>query len=312
MKTSKIFCLFLLFCQIFIFPFNLKGASIAKVNLGLAISLHPTMSLFDFDRMGFFKVKAGLANEEFKAAVQKLKQNADTSNLEAQIDLLQNQLIEIDNQKGRIMNEPALKGEPATNRIEKIRKLNIESDEIFKKIDELNYQISCSELTSPQKTREMLSMIEQEVLANLKQIAGEKGFEIVLNSSITVPFNYPLKYVSGEQYGLGVPGIDYSLFYSFLANRDHLLPTDETPESRKLINWLELVQSPRAIDMLPLKPYPLVLSGGVDLTKELVTRIYKKYKIDNNVIKAVESILDLIEKHNLNYATEIDKLMAPD
>ncbi|MGM0598873.1 MAG: hypothetical protein ACQETH_03540 [Candidatus Rifleibacteriota bacterium] len=312
MKKIKIFFLVCFIVQFLFFPSSLKSADIAKVNLGLAISLHPKMSLFDFDRMGFFKVQTGLSNEEFQTEVQQLKKTANSSKLEDEINELQNQLIKIDTKKGRIMNEPALDSNAEIKRIEKLRELNSKTDKVLKEIDEIKYQQSCPELTNPEKTREILNKIEQETLSTLKQISAKKGYEIVLNSSITVPFNYPLKYVSGEQYGLGVPGIDYSLFYSFLANRDHILPSDEIPESRKLINWLELVHSPDSLDMLPLKPYPLVLSGGDDLTTELVTNIYQKYEIDEKVISAVESVLDLIERHNLNYDTEIDKIMAPD
>ena len=312
MRKFTIFCLLVILTLIFFFPLNLNGANIAKVNLGLAISLHPEMSLFDFDRMGFFKVKPGLSNKEFQARVQDLKQAADTSKVEAKIKNLQNQLMEIDEQKARILNNPISDANNETEQIKEIRKLNDKTENILKKIDDLNYQISCSDLTSPTETRKRLNKIEKETLATLRQIAKEKKYQIVLNNSITVPFNYPLKYESGEQYGLGVPGIDYSLFYSFLANREHLLPSDETPESRKIINWLELAQSPRALEMLPLKPYPLVLSGGVDLTSELVTRIYQKYKIDEKVTNTVKSILDLIEQHNQNYDTEIDKIIAPD
>ncbi|MDN5277971.1 MAG: hypothetical protein PWR01_1936 [Clostridiales bacterium] len=294
--------------------FSAQGAvrKIGKVNLGLAVSLHPQMSLFDFDRMGFFKIAPGLSEEEFINELNKLKNAPVSQEFARQEAELQKSLAELDRKKAALMDKMVGITLEEGQKLEKqLNQVSIESEQLRKKLSDIEYQRLCPDLTSPKETRETLNKIEKEVVSELKKLAEEKGYELVLNSSITMPFNFPVKYSSGELYGLGVPGIDFSLFYSFLANKDHILPGDEMPESRKLVNWLELINSPDALSMLPLKPYPLVLHGGEDFTSDLIRTVYKNHKIDQRVLQAVMAVLDTLKQHEKNFDSNIESLIGP-
>ena len=86
------------------------------------------------------------------------------------------------------------------------------------------------------------------------------------------------------------------LFYSFLAKNNLDNPLDDIPPSRDLINWLELTRYPKAINILPMKPYPLVLTGGKSILSLVVKKIYDKYEVDPAVYNVVDSIIIKIEQ----------------
>ena len=272
---------------------------IAKVNLALVVSLHPQMSLFDFSRMGFFKIPPGLSEKDFQQKHRELLSAPISPLIAAQEAKISEEVAELNKKVTKLSEQisgcTAAEGEAIEKSlIQTARKSELLSSQLL----DLKYQRNCPDLSSPDDTRAILRKIESEVMNELSKIATHDGYSLVLNSSVTVPFNYPQSYSSNALYGLGVPGIDFSLFYSFLANKDHTLPSDDTPESRRAINWLELANSPKALNQLPLKPYPLVLEGGTDISKDLVLKIYEKHKIEKKVVNAIASILDIIEKHS--------------
>ncbi|MEW6708764.1 MAG: hypothetical protein AB1403_02990 [Candidatus Riflebacteria bacterium] len=288
------------------------AAKIGRIDLGLVVSIHPEMALFDFSRMGFFKVPLGLSAEDFSIAVQQLKERPVSADLAEQRKKVESEIRVIDREKSALMDKLAgLTMEEGSKVAIDLEILTKKQEELFGKISDIEYQQNCPDLTSPDETRARLAAIEKQVIGELEKMAAEKGYEIVFNSSITVPFNYPKRYRSGSQYGIGVPGLDYSLFYSFLANRDHVLPSDDTPESRRLINWLELINYPEALNLLPLKPYPLVLHGGEDISAGLIERIYRIHGVEEKVISTVLSITGIIRKHEEKFDTDIESIVAP-
>ncbi|GAB4279250.1 MAG: hypothetical protein Kow0029_23080 [Candidatus Rifleibacteriota bacterium] len=291
---------------------NAAKIRIGKVNLALAVSLHPQMSLFDFDRMGFFKIPPGLSKEQFDVQLKALKDRPLPPELEKRQQRCNQEIARLDRRKRELMQSLAGAQESAGRKItEELDVISAQDEKLRGEISDIEYQKLCPDLTSPEETRKILEKIETEVMKIIEKIAVDENYDLVLNTSVTAPINYPVKYKSGEMYGLGVPGIDYSLFYSFLANKDHILPNDDIPESRKLINWLELTNSPAALNMLPIKPYPLVIHGGEDLTAKVVREIYKKYQIDEKILKAVLSVLKLIDEHSQNFDTKIKSLVNP-
>ncbi|MFZ5950465.1 MAG: hypothetical protein ACOYXC_07155 [Candidatus Rifleibacteriota bacterium] len=312
MKKNSAFCLLLIAFILSHFQSVCAAAKIGKVDLGLVVSIHPEMALFDFSRMGFFKVPPGLSADDFAIAVQQLKDRPISTDLQDQRQKLESDIRIIDREKSVLMEKLAgLSAEEGEKVSIDLNNLARKQEQLFGKISDLEYQQNCPDLTSPEETRARLAAIEKQVISELEKMAAEKGYEIVFNSSITVPFNYPKRYRSGSQYGIGVPGLDYSLFYSFLANRDHVLPSDDTPESRRLINWLELINFPEALNLLPLKPYPLVLQGGEDISAGLIERIYRIHRVEEKVITTVLSITSIIKKHEEKFDTDIESIVGP-
>lgn len=270
---------------------------VGKIDLTLAVSLHPRMALFDFDRMGFYKVEPGLNQEAFDKAVLELKNSKEAFEKADQLKTMEDKLADLDFKKSQLVAQLSM---PQTEEFpqlqKKLQQLADEELKISGEISDLTHAARFPELTEPAITRRMLDEVEKEVLAAVSKVAEEEKFDLVLNSSVPVPYGYPVRYRSGEMYGQGVPGINFSLFYSFLA-RNHLShPMDEAPPSRELINWLELTRFPDAVNLLPVKPYPLVLSGGENLLSKVMQRIYSANKIDPSVFKVVDSVIHKIDE----------------
>jgi hypothetical protein len=76
---------------------------IGKIDLALAVSLHPRMSMFDFDRMGFFKVQPGLDEKAFTSAVAELRQATATVQAHEQKDELQKKIAGLERQRADLL-----------------------------------------------------------------------------------------------------------------------------------------------------------------------------------------------------------------
>ncbi len=276
--------------MMFFLPVSLPAAElkVATIDLCLAASLHPRMALFDFDRMGFYRVEAGLSPEDFETAVLALKNAPAAFEKAEEVQKLEERLKEIDRQKSLLMAE-------LTGRENEMKILAMEEEQLNGKIADLRYAAACPELTDPATTRVILDEIEREILDSVRSVAASESFDLVLNSSVPVPYGFPVRYQAGEMYGQGVPGINSSLFYSFLAKSNLAHPMDETPPSRELINWLELTHFPEAVNLLPMRPYPLVLSGGERILGRVMRHIYTIHRVPPEVYRVVDSVIHKIE-----------------
>lgn len=296
-KHTDLPVLLLLLVAALILPFSAAAAGVATIDLSMAVSLHPRMSLFDFDRMGFFKVEPGLTREAFAEAVAKLKNSSAAAAAIEELQQLQQQLTEIDRRKSMqiALFSSTIPAERATAQKE-LEKIAAEEDRLRGLLADSEHAAACPDLTDPVTTRKYLAEIEAEVLAAVRKVAAEGSFAVVLNTTVPVPYGYPVRYQAGEMFGQGIPGINFSLFYAFLAKENLAHPSDSAPPSRELINWLELTRFPDAVNLLPIRPYPLVLSGGECILSRVMKIVYDNHKIDPEVFKVVESVIHKIDE----------------
>lgn len=273
----------------------IKPNEVATIDLSMALCLHPKMSLFDFNRIGFYKVEFGLTEEEFKSKVAKIKASAPDRT---------DELIKIEKQIENLNRERKSFSSYYVNadedKLKKVDELLLESyakeKELNDKILEINHQTENYDLTSPKETLKIITEIEKEIFEAINQVVEEEKYTLVLNTTIPVAYTYEKNYINSEIYGQGIPGIEFMLFYSFLAKNNLDNPLDETPPSRDVINWLELTRYPKAVNLLPIKPYPLVLTGGKSILSAVVKKIYKKYNVDSSVYNVVDSVIEKIEQ----------------
>lgn len=275
--------------------FALNASDVATIDLSMALCLHPKMSLFDFNRIGFYKVEFGLTKEEFNAKVLELRNSAPDSSEE--IKLIEKERQEV----YKKLNElSAYYINPTEEKLKKADELRIsllaKEKELDDKILDINYQSMNYDLTSPKETREIVEQIEKEIFEAINQVVEEEKYSVVLNTTIPVAYTYKKNYINSEIYGQGIPGINFMLFYSFLAMNNLDNPLDDVPPSRDVINWLELTRYPGTINLLPMKPYPLVLSGGKSILSKVVKKIYNKYKVKSAVYNVVDSVVSKIEQ----------------
>ncbi len=299
MRTNRILANCFLLFAFCLCSLSAEAIRVGKIDLSVAVSLHPRMSLFDFDRMGFFKVEPGLTEEEFKTAVAKLKDSKEAASAIEEREKIEKKLAELDHKKSYLvaaMSDPSADG--YTTAHADLAVVATEENALHVRLKDLSYMASCPDLTDPATTRQILDEIETEVLEAVREVAAQKKFDLVLNNSVPVPYGYPVRYRSGEMFGQGIPGIDYTMFYAFLARTNLAHPLDETPPSRDLINWLELTRFPEAMNLLPLRPYPVVLSGGECILSEVLEKIYVAHKIAPEVFKVVDSVINKLDQMN--------------
>lgn len=274
-----------------------NNSSIARIDLSLAVSLHPRMSLFDFDRMGFYKVTGGLNEKEFSQAIAELRNSpaiTQAMNLKNQLEkeitamekdraILTSRLHGANQQQGEILSK-------------EIQQVADKQENLRLQISDINYQIECPDLTTPAETRKLLDEVEQEILAAVASVARQQKYSVVLNSAVPYSTDYPARYKSGPMYGQGIPGINTHIFYSFLASSKTDAQAHEAPPSRNIINWLELTSFPEAVNLLPIRPWPIVLHGGQSILSDVIKLVYENHKISPELIQTVNSVIHKIEK----------------
>lgn len=50
--------------------------------------------------------------------------------------------------------------------------------------------------------------------------------------------------------------------------------------------------------MLPIRPWPIVLSGGTSILTDVVKLIYTNYKLSPEIYQIIDSVIHKIEKEN--------------
>jgi len=276
--------------SLFISPIHAESQrmeKIGKVNLGLAVSLHPRMSLFNFQHLGFYRVPLGLSPTEFDAAVAKGIASSPPSSPAPRIDDLNSKLSEIAEKK-QLLFQKLTASESGNAAIrQQLSDLARQTREFCDERSELEFAMAHPELTAPDETRKVLAEIEREVMGILNEIAKGKKYDLVLNSTIPVPFGFPLTYHSGNTFGKGVSGVDQQLFYALFAGQDDPM-NPQTPDER-FSRWIQLTNHPDVQAFLPIKPWPLVIRGGEDFTKDVVEKLYARNRIPAEIMAAVSS-----------------------
>ncbi len=295
MKVFKlIFFLFFMFL-ITQSVWAINANEVATIDLSMALCLHPKMSLFDFNRIGFYKVEFGLTEEEFYAKTETLRASAPDRSDE--LNKIQKELDDVYKERDSFSDYYVNADEEKLKKLEKLREASFAKEkELNDKILDINHQTANFDLTSPKETLVIIEEIEKDIFEAINQVAEEEKFTLVLNSTVAVPYTYNKNYINSEIYGQGIPGINFTLFYSFLAMNNLDSPIDEVPPSRDLINWLELTRYPKTVNLLPMKPYPLVLSGGKSILSSVMKKVYNKYNIKPAVYNVVDSVIIKIEQ----------------
>ena len=295
MKVFKLifFLFFMLLMTQSVWAINAN--EVATIDLSMALCLHPKMSLFDFNRIGFYKVEFGLTEEEFYAKTETLRASAPDRSDE--LNKIQKELDDVYKERDSFSDYYVNADEEKLKKLEKLREASFAKEkELNDKILDINHQTANFDLTSPKETLVIIEEIEKDIFEAINQVAEEEKFTLVLNSTVAVPYTYNKNYINSEIYGQGIPGINFTLFYSFLAMNNLDSPIDEVPPSRDLINWLELTRYPKTVNLLPMKPYPLVLSGGKSILSSVMKKVYNKYNIKPAVYNVVDSVIIKIEQ----------------
>ena len=309
MKLLKVFhSLLLLLMMLFLAHpiFAINANEIATIDMRLAVSLHPKMALYDYNRMGFYKVNLGLSDEEFKKAVEKLKKSP--KDIHAEKEKLISELKEILIQRDEIDMQQFSKRTDITEEYTlKVSELSLKENALRTKINDLEWSQKNPELTSREETKAIMSEIKADINNAIIEIVLNKKYLLVLNSSLIVPYKFSLKFLD-LFYGQGMPGINFSIFYSFYWRNMIYTPPITKTNFSKLQRWSQITRQNDNLDYLPISYYPIVLTGGKNILPDTMKIIYTKYNIEPSIIETIASVTERIEC--LQKGKQIEKLVV--
>lgn len=286
--------------------FAINASDVATIDMRLAISLHPKMALYDYNRMGFYKVNLGLSDEEFKSKVEELKKLP--IDVKAEREKLVEELKQISIQREIYEQQQySPKRDITEEYLKNCETFDFKILELSQKIMDLDWRVANPDLTSRNETKQIMNEIKKDIFVAIKQVVDERKYLLVLNSSIFVPHQFDLKFHE-LVYGQGMPGVNLSLFYAFFwRNMVYSSPELQANRTNKKV-WKELTQQLDSSNALPISNYPFVLSGGVNIMTDVLKKVYSRYNIEPSVAEMVASVTERIEC--LQKGKQIEKLVV--
>lgn len=280
---SLLFLLFFIFAVFLpdtIFAFN--AGDVAVVDYYLVLCLHPKMSLYDYNRAGFYKVGFGLSEEEFKAAANKLIDNPpETLNVEKnKIEKL------LESVKQKKVNDLDY---------DTYNKLCEEENFLRKELDNIVWKYKNNDITDKEETKRIFDDIVKDINSAIEEVEKENKYNIVFNTSVAYPYPAIPRNSESMLQGYSIPGLNMIFFYG-LYNKKEKDEENEIPyENIGNLYWNELTNASDTRNKYDLFPYPMVLSGGKSITSDVINKIYQKYSIDLSTQELVNSVIIKVE-----------------
>ncbi len=282
-------------------------AYIGKVNLKAMILLHPSMASYDPYKEAF-RLSGKQASPQ--QVQQKLKENQTRiSELENKANFLRGKIEEthrnFDRQLQKLsdsylsnLSEVAT-GQAGLQRQQykldshrsettfnaKLQSLGGQLMKVEEEIDKLNKVAYHPGYTNPEETNKRFYAIISEIKQYTHQIATKKGIQVVLNSNtVSKP--------SSSNKDMVMPAeLDYGKIFALrfpneIRNDAGAISGYYSNISSLAYNWLvhgEKVLNPFQASLINTD----IFIGGVDLTNEVMTSIFRAYKIDQNLSNAI-------------------------
>ena len=286
---------------------------IGKVDLYTVILLHPSMIDFNPEIQAFSVQRDAYSMK--KAEDEQNNNKEEVLKLEKQIKVIKSRIIEEDKKFMNKMDNLTKQhydelsdlatGPAAMSEVEYKKKKDKEESEYFSKISHLNGEISIieeqlnklnkfsyySDYTTPNETEKRIDAIINEVNTYIRRIAEQKGISVVLNSgykrmmkqyaankregsgfianaqSFGSIFKTPVNYSDLSEDTLALKG-----YYESINSRINSWLTDGAFILERKINYLANCD---------------IIMGGQDLTGEVLSSLYKAYKLDSNISHAI-------------------------
>ena len=271
-----------------------KNFNVAAIDPVALLMLHPKMALFDGSRLGFLKLELSLSRNEYKEKLESLKNGRIDKTDE--IQALKKELINLSIKKREYSNthmEPWGSQEYQSFFEELYKK----KKELHKEIFDLEYIDKNPDITSPEDSIKQIEEIHKDLAWAINEVAKKQNLSLVLNSSLPATFDYKPKYTYNNIFGLGTAGINYAIFYSFLA-LNHLKEIYESREQRwSFYRWKSLNNYHSSQRVFYLKPYPIVLGGCKNILTDAVKMLYHKYGVHYSSAVVLDSVLSKVDSY---------------
>lgn len=270
-----------------------ENYEIGKIDLAMALTLHPKMSLFDYNRLGFYKVDIGLTDEDFYQKVFNLREKAQKRS-----NIIKNMREQIKDLGFKLNTLP----KSSINYKENIDKILTRINELKEEIEKIEIEDDSTEITNFKETQTILSSINKEVNDCIKEIAKEQKLKVIFNDSIPIHNVFPLDYEQRNAFYRNSTNLSFNYYHIFLTESLKAKKEDNLPSSEHLSNWLEQARFPQSVSILPMNSQSLVLAGAKDILKDVLSKIYTKYGINKNILKNIElAITELKNRKGYSY-----------
>lgn len=255
---------------------------IGVVDLVTVILVHPRLALFDGERLGFYRLPLGLRPEEWQRRLMALQAEVGSppATLTAALAALASQAALLEEQRAEILGEADARPPGRTDH--RLASLTAALEALQRQRQDLEFRRDHPDLTSPAETRAILAEIETEVLAIIASVAAELRLAAVLNRSLPLASPPPPTAAPLTGHGADFPTAD--LYYAFLASHPASADPTVPPPSQRLARWLDLTRHPAHPVVREIRPHPMVIQGGQDLTFEVITRLFQKYHLPPDVL----------------------------
>lgn len=283
-------------------------ALIGKINLKAVLLLHPAMGTYD-PAKGSFKTDVSRLTPQQKSQMANQHQ-AEIDRLNSKIKALRSKIHSERRNHDRQMQNMSAKYLDGIDKLEKgqagfkKQQFRVDSSRIESsfaaKMTALSGEIQVAEdrlerlsriafhvgYTDPEETRKKFNGILNEIRQYTQQIATQKSIQVVLNTS----FSSSIRRENSRSMVMP-PDLDYSKVFSTpfpreIANDEAAVGGYYANLTSMAGNWL--FHGEKILD--PFKSALLdndVFIGGVDLTADVLSSIFRTYKIDTHIGNAI-------------------------
>ncbi len=268
------------------------GARVGVADMLVLNALHPAMARFDFQQRAFLRIPFSLPPAERDALFARLREEARSQEPAFQETLRQlaSEEADIARRRGEVID--ALRtGAGLKERLaleEELRRLQAAQVQVKEQQDEVRSRREWPEYTTASETRAILDGIEREVREVLGEVARREGVQVVLNANLPYPPPDPATARISPMARNRLAWLETDLYYSFLASSPpDTAVYDPVADGAAADEWVKLVRHPAAAPFFPVRPYPLVLQGGVDLTAKVLAALLERHQVDPRRARAL-------------------------
>ncbi len=278
-----------------------KTFYIGKINLNNLILLHPAMIYYDPVKKGFRKAsntpkdgnqlraqKAKISRLENKIKRLRAKRKAIHNEYNRKMELISQRLLNVSEKtatatKALKEKQYQLDKNKISNKFQiKLRSIGGQILNTLEQIKELKSSSSNPGYTSYEETRQKIRSIIEEIKRYTQQVANKKGIQVVLNSGSSMPQmtynNISNSPNFGKIFSLHFPASNYNDSAAVTGYY-----TDISSRTKSWLNFGNQILSPYQNQ---INNYGVFI-GGVDLSSEVLTNIYRAYKINSNIGNAI-------------------------
>ncbi len=311
---NKTFKIIILYIFALFLPLKLlaqkKGAFIGKVDVCSLTMLHPYMMWYDPARKAFKvsrdkegkqkfeqeKIENKEKIDEIQAEKKSIKENIQKEEQRHRelVATLNKKYLEYNEELSTatiILYEVTYKSQMEKENMthkSKLYSMYGQAKVCDEKIEKLKYNFS-DEFTTPVETKKRFLEIINDVKNYSKQVAEKKGISIVLNSS----YRRLLALIPDKRNTINRLNNSFTSVLTTPFPKEDL----ENEGENAIINYYKGIETDtnnwlnQSTDVLESITKSIVdedvLVGGIDLTEDVLFAIYKNYKIDSNLTKAI-------------------------